>query len=83
MNGAFDSVGIGIVENGGVIYVVEDFAHRVSDLKDDDAAERVAEQFSKFRQTAGAASLPHGATDDCGRWPAPWHNARPWMAKRH
>jgi hypothetical protein len=59
LNGAYDSVGIGIVENGGVIYVVEDFAHRVPDLKDDDAAERVAEQFSKFRQTAGAASLPH------------------------
>jgi hypothetical protein len=59
LNGAFDSVGIGIVENGGVIYVVEDFAHRVPDLKDDDAAERVAERFSKFRQTAGAANLPH------------------------
>ena len=59
LNGAFDSVGIGIVENGGVIYVVEDFAHRVPDLKDDDAAEHVAEQFSKFRQTAGAANLPH------------------------
>jgi hypothetical protein len=59
LNGAFDSVGIGIVENGGVIYVVEDFAHRVPDLNDDDAAERVAEQFSKFRQTAGAANLPH------------------------
>jgi len=59
LNGAYDSVGIGIVENGGVIYVVEDFAHRVPDLKDDDAAERVAEQFSKFRQTAGAANLPH------------------------
>jgi hypothetical protein len=59
LNGAYDSVGIGIVENGGVTYVVEDFAHRVPDLKDDDAAERVAEQFSKFRQTAGAANLPH------------------------
>jgi hypothetical protein len=59
LNSAFDSVGIGIVENGGVIYVVEDFAHRVPDLKDDDAAERVAEQFSKYRQTAGAANLPH------------------------
>jgi len=55
LNGAFDSVGIGIVENGGVIYVVEDFAHRVPDLNDDDAAQRVEEQFSKFRQTAGAA----------------------------
>jgi hypothetical protein len=55
LNGAFDSVGIGLVENGGVIYVVEDFAHRVPDLNDDDAAQRVAERFSKFRQTAGAA----------------------------
>jgi hypothetical protein len=59
LNGAYDSVGIGIVENGGVIYVVEDFAHRVPDLKDDDAAERVAERFSNFRQSAGVASLPH------------------------
>jgi proline racemase len=59
LNGAFDSVGLGIVENGGVLYVVEDFAHRVPDLNNDDAAERVANQFSKFRQTAGAAKLPH------------------------
>ena len=59
LNGAYDSVGIGIVENGGVIYVVEDFAHRVPDLKDDDAAERIAERFSEFRQTAGGANLPH------------------------
>jgi hypothetical protein len=59
LNGAYDSVGIGIVENGGVIYVVEDFAHRVPDLKDDDAAERIAERFSEFRQTARAGNLPH------------------------
>jgi hypothetical protein len=59
LNGAYDSVGIGIVENGGIIYVVEDFAHRIPDLKDNDAAERVAERFSKFRQIAGGANLPH------------------------
>ena len=59
LNRAYDSVGIGIVENGGVIYVVEDFAHRVPDLKDDDAAERIAEHFSEFRQTAGGRNLPH------------------------
>jgi uncharacterized protein YkwD len=59
LNGAFDSVGLGIVENGGVLYVVEDFAHRVPDLNNDDAAERVANQFSKFRQTTGALNLPH------------------------
>jgi hypothetical protein len=59
LNGAFDSVGIGIVENGGVIYVVEDFAHRVPEMKDDDAAERVAERFSMYRQTVGRANLPH------------------------
>jgi len=59
LNRAYDSVGIGIVENGGVIYVVEDFAHRIPDLKDGDAAERVAERFSKFRQSAGGGNLPH------------------------
>jgi hypothetical protein len=59
LNRAYDSIGIGIVENGGVIYVVEDFAHRVPELKDDDAAERVAMQFSKYRQSAGAGNLPH------------------------
>jgi hypothetical protein len=71
LNGAYDSVGIGIVENGGVIYVVEDFAHRVPDLNDDDAAERVAEQFSLEpaacgQRTIAADGLLHGATRDPG-----------------
>lgn len=57
LDSAYNTVGIGIVENAGVIYVVEDFAHRVPDLKDDDAAERVAKQFNKLRQTAGNVDL--------------------------
>jgi hypothetical protein len=59
LNGAYDSVGIGLVETGGVIYVVEDFAHRIPELQDDDAAQRVAERFTKLRKVAGAANLPH------------------------
>ena len=40
LNPAYDSIGIGIVEIAGVLYIVEDFAHRVPELSNDDAAER-------------------------------------------
>jgi hypothetical protein len=59
LNSAYDSVGIGLVATGGLLYVVEDFAHRVPDLKDDDAAQRVAERFINLRQTDGDANLPY------------------------
>jgi hypothetical protein len=57
LNSAFDSVGIGLIATGGLIYVVEDFAHRVPNLKDDDVAQRVAELFINLRQTDGVADL--------------------------
>ena len=57
LNGAYDSVGIGVVEGGGVLYIVEDFAHRVPELNNEKAAERVADQLIKVRQGAGAGRL--------------------------
>ena len=57
LNAAYDSVGIGIVELAGVLYIVEDFAHRVPELSDEDAADRVAQQFSNLRQMAGGGGL--------------------------
>jgi hypothetical protein len=57
LNGAYDSVGIGVVADNGVLYIVEDFVHRVPDLNNDEAAERVAQQFIKLRQGAGAGRL--------------------------
>jgi uncharacterized protein YkwD len=57
LNPAYDSVGIGIIELGGVLYIVEDFAHRVPELSNEDAADRVAQQFAGLRQTAGSGGL--------------------------
>jgi hypothetical protein len=58
LNPDYDAVGIGIVEVGGVLYVVEDFAHRVAEVKDDAAAEEVAAEFAKLRKSSGAKALP-------------------------
>ncbi len=54
---AFNAVGLGLVEMGGVWYVAEDFAHRLADLSDDQAAELLAANFDRLRREAGADSL--------------------------
>ena len=54
---AFDAVGIGIVEAGGVLYITEDFAHRVADLSDEQASQIAANAFRDLRRTAGADDL--------------------------
>jgi hypothetical protein len=57
-NPAYDSVGIAAVNVGGILYIVEDFAHEVSDVKDDDAATQIASQLAKMRESAGAKNVP-------------------------
>ena len=57
LNPAYDSVGIGIVDVAGVLYIVEDFAHRIPELSNEDAAEGVAQQFLRLRRTAGGGEL--------------------------
>lgn len=57
LNPAYDSIGIGIVELAGLLFIVEDFAHRVPELSNEDAAGQVAQQFAKLRQAAGTGEL--------------------------
>jgi uncharacterized protein YkwD len=57
LNGSYDSVGIGVIAEHSVFYIVEDFAHRVPELNNDMAAERVAQQFINLRQSAGGNRL--------------------------
>ncbi len=57
LNPAYDSIGIGIVEFAGLLFIVEDFAHRVPELSNEDAAGQVAQQFAKLRQAAGTGEL--------------------------
>ncbi len=57
VNGAYDSVGIAVVNLNGILYVVEDFAHRITDLSDHEASSRVAERFAGLRQQSGLPPL--------------------------
>jgi hypothetical protein len=57
LNASYDGVGIAVINRDGILYVVEDFAHRISDQDDDASAMRVAETFSGARQQAGLPAL--------------------------
>ena len=57
LNPAYDAVGIAVVEIGGVLYIVEDFAHRLADVSDDAAQQLVAASFERARQQSGAEEL--------------------------
>ena len=57
LNPAFDAIGIGVVETGGILYVTEDFTHRLVDVPDEEAAQMAATTFSHLRRSAGADEL--------------------------
>lgn len=57
LNASYDGVGIAVVNVGGILYVVEDFAHRITDMSDEAAAQRVADRFAGLRQQLGLSSL--------------------------
>jgi len=57
MNAAYDTAGIAVVASNGVLYVVEDFAHMVSDVSDEEAATQIAGRFAELRQSAGGTGL--------------------------
>lgn len=57
LNDAYDAVGIGIIDIAGTLYIAENFAHRVPELGDTEAAVRVAKQFSDMRKSGGGSSL--------------------------
>ena len=54
---SYDGVGIAVVNVHGILYVVEDFAHRIFDLSDDAAAQRIGERFAGLRQQFGLPPL--------------------------
>jgi hypothetical protein len=57
LNAEYDSIGIAVVNDNGILYVVEDFAHRISSVKDDEVALDIAAQVAKLREQAGLPSL--------------------------
>jgi hypothetical protein len=56
LNPGFDSVGISVVNVHGVLYVVEDFAHRLLD-SDEAAAQQIAGRFAAIRRQSGLPPL--------------------------
>ena len=57
LNAYYDSIGIAVVNRNGILYVVEDFAHRISDQDDSVAALNIAERFADARQQFGLPPL--------------------------
>jgi len=54
---SFDAIGIGVVENGGILYIVEDFSHRMVDVPDEQAAQMAAASFEALRRQTGGDEL--------------------------
>ena len=57
LNASYDGVGIAVVNLHGILYVVEDFAHRIEDMSDDAAAQRIGERFAALREQDGLRPL--------------------------
>lgn len=57
LNASYDGVGVAVVNLHGILYVVEDFAHRITDLDDRAAASRIAGRFADIRQQSGQPPL--------------------------
>jgi hypothetical protein len=57
LNATFDGVGIAVVNRNGILYVVEDFAHRISDMDNDAAEQAIADHLATLRQQHGLPPL--------------------------
>jgi hypothetical protein len=57
LNASYDGVGIAVIDRDGVLYVVEDFAHRIFDEGDNSAEQRIADSFASVRQQNGLPPL--------------------------
>jgi uncharacterized protein YkwD len=62
----YDGVGIAVVNVAGVLYVVEDFAHRISVADDSEAERQVAASFNGLHLEAGLQSLNFISDDRVG-----------------
>lgn len=63
MNASYDGVGIAVINRDGILYIVEDFAHRIFDQDDDAAAERIAQSFNNARRQFGLPALERVSND--------------------
>lgn len=51
-------VGIGVIRKGNLIYVTEDFAHRLQELAPEEAESAVVRSFAALRKSNGGSPLP-------------------------
>ena len=54
----FTAIGIGVVRSGNLIYVTEDFAHRLQELSPDQAEAAIVKNFAALRRSNGFPPLP-------------------------
>jgi uncharacterized protein YkwD len=57
LNPAYNSVGIGVVHRGSELYVVQDFAHRVTSYSAQQAEELIARSLNRIRDDANLSRL--------------------------
>ncbi len=57
LNAGYDGVGIAVINRNGILYVVEDFAHRMSDQDDSATAARIAQSFDEARRQFGLPTM--------------------------
>ncbi len=59
----FTAIGIGVVRSGDLIYVTEDFAHRLQELSANEAENAIVKSFATVRKSNGLAPLPLRSQD--------------------
>ncbi len=57
LNTAYNSVGIAVVHSGSMLYVVEDFAHRVASYSSPEAESLIAKAINRIRDDGGLPRL--------------------------
>jgi Cysteine-rich secretory protein family len=54
----FTAIGVGVIRSGDLIYVTEDFAHRLEELSPDQAEAAIVKSFAALRRSNGFPPLP-------------------------
>ncbi len=63
LNPQYNEVGIGVVKQGDLYWVTEDFAHTIAQVSDSVAEQKVAQAFETMRRKARAPSLTESRSD--------------------
>ncbi|HWR37664.1 MAG TPA: CAP domain-containing protein [Clostridia bacterium] len=58
MRSGFNVIGVGVVRKGDLIYVTQNFAHRLPEISIVEAEQIIAKAFASLRKSAGANTLP-------------------------